>query len=223
MGLTWGVFIDLQVHNYKMFNVTFGKNKIQEFSSSHHDIWNTNKLKYSDKFEPIKWLDNNDKVKVGRYYKPRHVNIMQFSEQKWNQKGKNDMNPVELRLGYMKSKTIGRNDNFGYQRDDLTKKTLEKTSQHSIFNLKPKTTFLNPFEKPQNTVKFRVFNQTKPKNVVDSPFKTKTPSFQFDKPKDSQFKFEWPKTGLPSHTPHSKQNSTQNQTEKSTKKTIENP
>merc|ERR1711912_227600 len=160
-------------------------------------------------------MDNNDKVKVGRHYKPRQVNIMQFSEQKWNQKGKNDMNPVELRFGYMKSKTIGRNDNFGYQRDDLTKRNSGKTSQYSIFNPKPKNVVDSPFklttspfqfEKPKTSqFKFEwpknVVNT--PKNVVDSPFKIKSPTFQFDKPKDSQFKFEWPKTGLPADFPNS--------------------
>merc|ERR1712178_603891 len=151
MGIS-PLFILTQTQPNNMNNFRFGKTTTIDISSSHHDIWNTNKLSYSDKFEPVKWLDNDDKVLVGKRYKPRQVNIMQFSEQKWNQKSKNDMNPVELRLGYMKSKTIGRNDNFGYQRDDLTKKNPDKTNSNSIFNPKPNTKFLNPFEKAENSV-----------------------------------------------------------------------
>merc|ERR1711920_411468 len=116
---------------------TFGNNKIHNFSSSHHDIWNTNKLNFSNKFEPVKYVEPDDldkkqtkrgKVSYSFWVNHMHrkgpfheVNIMQFSEQKWNRKRRNDMNPVELRLGFMKSNRMGINDNFGYQRDDLTK------------------------------------------------------------------------------------------------------
>merc|ERR1712173_527169 len=198
MGTT--LLTGVQVGPDAMFNITFGKNTLHEISSSHHDIWNTNKLNYSDKFEPVKWLDNDDKVLVGRRYKPRQINIMQFSEQQWNQKGKNDMNPVELRLGYMKSKPIGRNDNYGYQRD-LTKRNLDNKNQNSIFNSRPKTSFLNSFEKTKNSEKPSVFDWPKPKNVVDSPFKSTTSPFQFDKPKSSPFKFKAPKIDPPKSSP----------------------
>jgi len=172
-----------------MNKITFGKNTTINLSSSHHDIWNTNKLNFSNKFEPVKYLDKDDKVKVGNRYKQRQVNIMQFSEQKWNQKGRNDMNPVELRLGYMKSNQMDKKDNFGYQRDDLTKRNSNEKSRNFVFNSKPKSSVFNPFEKTQKSSVFNPFE--KPKNV-ESPFKfDKTPAspFKFETTKTSPFKF----------------------------------
>merc|ERR1712066_1101909 len=101
----------------------------------------------------------------------------------------------------MKSNRMGINDNFGYQRDDLTKRNSNVKKQTFVLNSLPKSSALNqripmvnPFEKSQKSSAINPFEKTqkssvfnpfeKQKNVVKSPFK-------FDKTTAVQpFKFE---------------------------------
>merc|ERR1712174_91522 len=70
------------------------------------------------KFKPAKFEDNTEKVKIGKTYQNRKVKILQFSEQIKQTNSRNDFNPVELRIAYMKKhhSDYKNQENPGYNR-----------------------------------------------------------------------------------------------------------
>lgn len=184
-----------------MSKVSFGQPQIFNLSNTHHDIWNTNKRTISricdTKFKPAKFEDNTEKVKIGKTYLNRKVKILQFSEQIKQTNSRNDFNPVELRIAYMKKhhSDYENQENPGYNRSAFSFVNLTNLTKKAM----PEKIF-NPFEtKNSNPFELKIKNpfeiETKQK---PNPFEIKFQKNPFNAPaitnsKKSMTKFAWPK------------------------------